>query len=63
MQAPEVSLTQRQGLYDHGYLILRGVLNQAQVEAARSVITGALPEHEIRIVPPAAVATHPSIIG
>ena len=63
MQAPEVSLTQRQGLYDHGYLILRGVLSQAQVEAARSVITGALPTLERRIVPPAAVATHPNVIG
>ena len=63
MQPPGVSLAQRQGLYDHGYLILRGVLDQARVEAARSVITGALPEHERRIVAPAAVATHPNVIG
>ena len=42
---------------------LRGVLDQARVEAARSVITDALPEHERRIVAPAAMATHPNVIG
>lgn len=63
MQATTVSLAQRQQLRDHGYVILQNVLSQAQVDAAKSIITAALPEHERRLLVPAAVATHPDVIG
>ena len=46
MQATRVSLAQRQQLRDHGYVILQNVLSQAQVDAAKSIITAALPRYE-----------------
>ena len=63
MQATKVSLAQRQQLRDHGYVILQNVLSQAQVDAAKSIITAALPGYERRLLVPAAVATHPDVIG
>ena len=63
MQATKVSLAQRQQLRDHGYVILQNVLSQAQVDTAKSIITAALPEHERRLLVPAAVAPHPDVIG
>ena len=63
MPATTVSLAQRQQLRDHGYVILQNVLSQARVDAAKSIITAALPEHERRLLVPAAVATHPDVIG
>ena len=63
MQATTASLAQRQQLRDHGYVVLKHVLSQAQVDAAKGVITDALPKSERRLLVPAEVATHPLVVG
>ena len=63
MQAKTASLAQRQQLRDQGYVVLKDVLSQAQVDAAKGVITDALPKSERRLLVPAEVATHPLVVG
>ena len=58
-----MNLAQRQQLLDDGYLVLKNVLSQSQVDAAKTVIEGALPKNERRILVPAEVATHEHVIG
>ena len=63
MHTTTVSLTQRQKLLNDGYIVVKNVLSQTQVDAAKAVINGALPKHERRLLVPAEIATHEHVIG
>ena len=58
-----IDLTSKRQLRDDGFVVIKQAIPPHVVEAARSVITAALPKNERRLLMPTEITTHPSVIG
>ena len=63
MHEAALSGTEKQTLFDDGFIVLRNAVPPAIVQAARSRIDAALPRDERQLLVPAELATHPEILA
>ncbi|MDA1073825.1 MAG: hypothetical protein O3A63_03550 [Proteobacteria bacterium] len=61
--ATAINSDQKLKLRKDGYFVIKNAVPQSIVEQARKLITDSLPKHERRLLVPAALATHPDIVG
>ena len=59
----DLSDAEKQSLVDDGFVILRNVIPLELVDAAKKLVDDVMPTNTRRILAPAALATHPQVIG
>ncbi|MYD43558.1 MAG: hypothetical protein F4W90_06665 [Gammaproteobacteria bacterium] len=63
MNQLDLSPKEQQDLYRDGFVVLRGVVPNKDIQRAKGVIEAGMNMTEHRLLPPAELATHPDVIG
>ena len=58
-----LSRAEKERFRDDGFIVIKKAIPDPVLQAARTLISDALPEHERRLLVPPELATHPQVIG